>query len=114
MLFSFISECLIYVSTIFFGNPLLITVCFVFLSSLRKIVREEESTLETKTLIRELERILIKSYRQNASLLLNQTHIYLSIYIYIYIYIDRYVCIVERKRESDDNKGRDSEETNAK
>ena len=35
---------------------------------------------ETKTLIRKLERILIKSYRQNVSLLFNQ------IYIYIYIY----------------------------
>ena len=28
---------------------------------------------ETKTLIKELERILIKSYRQNVSLLFNQT-----------------------------------------
>ena len=42
---------------------------------------------ETKTLIRILERILIKLklYRQNVSLLFNQT--YLNIYIHIYIYI---------------------------
>ena len=39
---------------------------------------------ETKTLIRKLERILIKLYRQNLSLLSNQT--YLNIYIYIYIF----------------------------
>ena len=65
---------------------------------------------ETKTLIRKLERILIKLHRQNVSLLLNRTHLnerlqpnyththththiyiyisytYLTIYIYIYIY----------------------------
>ena len=40
---------------------------------------------ETKTLIRKLERTLIKVYRQNISLLSNQTYIY----IYIYIYIER-------------------------
>ena len=39
---------------------------------------------ETKTLIRKLERILIKLYRQNVSLLFNQTYIYIYIYIYIY------------------------------
>ena len=39
---------------------------------------------ETKTLIRKLERILIKLYRQNLSLLFNETHTH---YIYIYIYI---------------------------
>ena len=56
---------------------------------------------ETKTLIRKLERILIKSYRQNLSLLFNETCLYKrllpnyththththAIYIYIYIYI---------------------------
>ena len=57
---------------------------------------------ETKTLIRKLERILIKFYRRNASLLFNQTclnekllsnyahthtHTHTHIYIYIYIYI---------------------------
>ena len=53
---------------------------------------------ETKTLIRKLEGILIKLYRQNVSLLFNQiclnerllpnhTHTHIYIYIYIYIYI---------------------------
>ena len=55
---------------------------------------------ETKTLIRKLERMLIKLYRQNVSLLFNQTclnerllpnythtHTHTHIYIYIYIYI---------------------------
>ena len=41
---------------------------------------------ETKTLIRKLERILIKLYRQSVSLLFNQTCLYIYIYIYIYIY----------------------------
>ena len=53
---------------------------------------------ETKTLIRKLERILIKSYRQIVSLLFNETclnerllpnytqHTHTYIYIYIYIY----------------------------
>ena len=48
---------------------------------------------ETKTLIRKLERILIKLYRQNVSLLFIQTCLnerllptYIYIYIYIYIY----------------------------
>ena len=55
---------------------------------------------ETKTLIWKLERILIKSYRQNVSLLFNQTclyekllpntHTHTHIYIYIYIYIYKY------------------------
>ena len=40
---------------------------------------------ETKTLIRKLERILIKLYRQNVSLLFNQTRLYIYIYIYIYM-----------------------------
>ena len=43
---------------------------------------------ETKTLIRKLERILIKLYRQNLSLLFNQTS--LNIYIYIYIYTNTF------------------------
>ena len=60
---------------------------------------------ETKTLIRKLERIL-KLYRQNVSLLFNQTclkemnaaqlhtHTHTHIYIYIYIYIyDVNVCV---------------------
>ena len=51
---------------------------------------------ETKTLIRKLERILIKLYRQNVSLIFTQTclneilllnHTHTCIYIYIYIYI---------------------------
>ena len=51
---------------------------------------------ETKTLIRKLERILNKLYRQNLSLLFNKTSLneqllpnytYFKIYIYIYIYI---------------------------
>ena len=44
---------------------------------------------ETKTLIRKLERILIKLYRQNMALLFNQTCLnerLLPNYIYIYIY----------------------------
>ena len=49
---------------------------------------------ETKTIIRKLESILIKSYRQNVSLLSNQTCLYIYIYIYIYIYRER-----ERERE---------------
>ena len=53
---------------------------------------------ETKTLIRKLEKILIKLYRQNVSVLFNETwlnerlppnhtHIHTHAYIYIYIYI---------------------------
>ena len=57
---------------------------------------------QIKTLFSKLERILIKLYRQNVSLLLNQTyvnerqqpnyththtHTYIYIYIYIYVYI---------------------------
>ena len=38
-------KCLISVSTMELGNPLLIRVCFIFLSSLRKIVQEEVSSL---------------------------------------------------------------------
>ena len=53
---------------------------------------------KTKTLIKKLERILIKLYRQNLSLLFNQTclnerllpnYTHTHIYIYIYIYINR-------------------------
>ena len=40
---------------------------------------------ETKTLIRKLERILNKIYRENLSFLFNETC--LNAYIYIYIYI---------------------------
>ena len=56
---------------------------------------------ETKTLIRKLERILIKLYRENVSLQFNQTclnerllpnYTYFKIYIYIYIYI-YYLCM---------------------
>ena len=51
---------------------------------------------ETKTLTRKLEQILIKLYKQNVSLLFNQTclneilllnHTHTHTYIYIYIYI---------------------------
>ncbi len=38
---------------------------------------------ESKTLIRKLERILNKLYRQNLSLLFNKTYIYIYIYIYM-------------------------------
>ena len=47
---------------------------------------------ETKTLISKLERILIKLYRKNVSLLFNQTCLnerQLHNYIYIYIYISQ-------------------------
>ena len=40
---------------------------------------------ETKTLIRKLERILINLYRQNVSLLSNQTSTHTHTYTYIYI-----------------------------
>ena len=54
---------------------------------------------ERKTFIRKLERFLIRLYRQNVSLLFNQTCLNkrllsnntYTIYIYIYIYI--YVCV---------------------
>ena len=42
---------------------------------------------ETKTLIRKLERILIRLYRQNVPLLFNQTCLYICICIYVYLYI---------------------------
>ena len=69
---------------------------------------------KTKTFVRKLERILIKLYRQNVSLLLNQTCLdevllpnyasthtntlthtrtYIHIYIYIYIYMSVCVCV---------------------
>ena len=50
---------------------------------------------KTKTFIRKLERILIKSYRKMVSLLFNQTHsnIYIHIHIYIYIYMCVCVCV---------------------
>ena len=59
---------------------------------------------ETETLIRKLESVLIKSYRQNVSLLFNETclnerplpnysHIYTYIYTYMYVYIYVYICI---------------------
>ena len=38
---------------------------------------------ETKTLIRKLDRILNKLYRQNVYLLFNETCLYIYIYIYI-------------------------------
>ena len=56
--------------------------------------------LETKTFIRKLERILIKSHRQNVSLLSNQTCLYERLlptythtHTHIYIYIHVYVCV---------------------
>ena len=39
---------------------------------------------ETKTLLRKLERILNKLYKQNLSLLFNETRLYIYIYIYIH------------------------------
>ena len=44
---------------------------------------------ETKALIQKLERILIKSYWHNVSLLFNNIYIYIYIYIYICIYIPK-------------------------
>ena len=38
-------KCLISISTMLLGNPLLIRVCFIFLSSFRKAVQEEDSSL---------------------------------------------------------------------
>ena len=59
---------------------------------------------ETKTLVRKLERILIKLYRQNVSLLFyqtclnegllpNYTHTHTHTHIYIYIYVCVCVCV---------------------
>ena len=59
---------------------------------------------ETKTFIRKLERILIKLYRQNVSLLFNQTYLnerllpnhtqrHTRVYIYIYIYMVQSVTL---------------------
>ena len=58
---------------------------------------------ETKTLIRKLERILIKLYRQNVSLLFNGTCLnerqlpppYIYIYVYIYLFIYIYISFEE-------------------
>ena len=69
---------------------------------------------ETKILIRKLERILMKLYRQNVSLLFNQTHRQTDTnthtdtrtQIYIYIYIER-ERERERKRERERAKVRD-------
>ena len=44
-----------------------------------KLINQFQS--KTKTLIRKLGRIFIKLYRQNVSLLFNQTYIYIYIYI---------------------------------
>ena len=38
-------KCLISISKMLFGNPLFISVCFIFLSSLWKIVRDEDNCL---------------------------------------------------------------------
>ena len=53
---------------------------------------------ETKILIRKLERILIKLYRQNVSLLFNQTCLNEGLlpnytHTYIYIHINMCVCV---------------------
>ena len=50
---------------------------------------------ETKTLIEKLERIFIKLYRQNMTLLFNQKCLYIYIYIYmiVYIYTNMYIYI---------------------
>ena len=48
---------------------------------------------ETKTLIRKLERILIKLYRQNVSLLFNETCFYIYIYIYMCVCVCVCVCV---------------------
>ena len=61
---------------------------------------------KTKTLVRKLEKIQIKLYRQNVFLLFNQkclnegllpnythTHTHTHTYIYIYIYIYMCVCV---------------------
>ena len=70
------------------------------------------SSMNSNLKPRKLERILIKLYRQNVSLLFNQTHTHTHTYIYIYIYIERererqnpyvfvfmYVCERERKEK---------------
>ena len=60
--------------------------------------------LETKTLIRKLQRILIKLYRHNVSLLFNETylnkrllsthtHIHTHIHIYVCVYLSVCVCV---------------------
>ena len=54
---------------------------------------------ETKTLIWKLERILNKLYRQNLSLLFNETHTHTHTHTYIYIYIYIYVCILYEENE---------------
>ena len=51
---------------------------------------------ETKTLIRKFERILIKLYGHNVSLLFNQICLYIYIYIYIYIYHHHHVVSLTR------------------
>ena len=48
---------------------------------------------ETKTLIRKLERILIKSYKQNVSLLFNQTRARTHTHTHTHTYISTYICI---------------------
>ena len=48
---------------------------------------------ETKSLNRKLERILIKLYRRNVSILFNLTCLNPIIYIYIYIYVCVCVCV---------------------
>ena len=55
---------------------------------------------ETKTFIRKLDKILIKLYRQNVSLLLNQKclneRLLPNYTLYIYIYVCVYVCNSKR------------------
>ena len=52
---------------------------------------------KTETLLRKVERILIRLYRQNVALLFNQTCLnegLLCNYIYIYIYMCVCVCVI--------------------
>ena len=53
----------------------------------------EQLQTKTKTLVNKFERILIKLYRQNVSLLFNQTHTHIYIYIYIYIHAHTYTRV---------------------
>ena len=67
---------------------------------------------ETKTLIRKLERILNKLYRQNLSLSFNEihthTHTHTHTHIYIYIYIHIYIYNLILSKAKSDNGGEDS------
>ena len=76
----------------FLSNSAFAYVCYVIKKTFKtrdnfgKFIHQFQP--ESKTLIRKLERILIKLYRQNVSLLFNQTCTHTHTLIYIYIYTD--------------------------